>query len=128
MKSKITIPVFAIFFAIAIALVGLAFSPKEKNQPQKKTDEKAFFANYYYRFTGSPGQENNTSLWVLISATDYSNSSCSEEKNGCVIKTISSATTAPTHPALVPVSGTLGDMTPVVDGTNIASAKFKNPK
>ncbi|MBN8876912.1 MAG: hypothetical protein J0I32_05150 [Sphingobacteriales bacterium] len=125
MKTKITITFFATLFAIAIC--GMAYTPKEKIRSQQKTDKAVVFANYYYRFTGSPGQEDDESLWELISDVDFNNSTCDEEKNGCVIRTISSAATAPAHPDLVPVSGTGSAMTPVIDNVNVNAAKFKNP-
>lgn len=127
MTTKITIPVFAAIAAIAIAFGTMSFSPEKVNDTEKKIAKAPVFANYYYQFTGSPGQEDDESLWQLISESDYLESTCNKNKNGCVIKTISSAGSAPSHPALVPVSGSGSSMTPVVDGTNIAAAKFKNP-
>lgn len=127
MKTRIMLFIFA---AITLAFASLAFSSKNDNNVGNKASKEnkaKKFANYYYEFTGSPGQEENESLWSLISEDDYLESPCNKDKNGCVIKTISSATAAPAHPDSVPVTGTGPSMTPNVDGTYIADAKFKNP-
>lgn len=127
MKKNVAVPLFAIIVSLAIGLGSLAFSQKSNEKAKVQPDTEAVFANYYYRFTGNPGEEDNESLWELIDDEEFVESPCNQAKNGCVIKTISSTSPAPTHPALVPVTGSGSAMTPVVDNTNIAAAKFLNP-
>lgn len=127
MKTNITVPIFAIIVSIAIGAGSIAFSQKSNDTAKVAPGTEAVFANYYYRFTGDPGEEDNESLWELIDDEEFLESSCNQAKNGCVIKTVSSATSAPEHPALVPVTGEGAAMTPVIDNSNIAAAKFLNP-
>ncbi len=126
MKTNITVPLFAIIVSIAIGAGSIAFSQKSKKALPDLQEKETVLNNYYYSFTGSPGQEDDETLWQLVTESFFNNSACDAEKNGCVIKTISSSSTAPTHPAFVPVSGSGSAMTPVIDEQNIADARLKN--
>lgn len=126
MKLNKTMPLFAIVVALALGIGSFAFSQKNDKNEKAVTEKKEVLENYYYNFTGSPGQEDNEALWELIEDDDFENSTCNKEKNGCVIKTISGETSAPAHPAYVPVTGTGPAMTPVIDNVNIEDARFKN--
>lgn|GEM_PF-4438815 len=77
----------AMFSFALVAIMGLTFAFKPANL--SKT-EKAKRVNYYFRFTGSPSEEADRTLWENVPSTDPA---CGGTNDGCLIAVDESYTT-----------------------------------
>lgn len=113
MKKYIT-GFVAVMLGLFLAVGTTAF--KDIKAPHKSNSDTQF----YFQFTGSHGNESNTSLWQQISATDYDNLDCPGANAGCKIITSSATGMAPNvHPSSVPVDA---NSKPTVTGTTLEAA------
>jgi len=88
-----------------------AFQKKDAKLPEKT------YTNYYFKFTGLPGEEDQESKWQeLADVNAYNALACDGSVNGCALITTSKTNN---HPTEVPVTGSEEDMTPIVSGTVI---------
>lgn len=116
MKKYLT-GIVAIMLGMLLAFGTSAFKDIKKHHNIKADSE------YYFEFTGSHGNESNTSLWQELSANDYDDLSCPGLNAGCKIITLSVTGTAPNvHPSSVPVDV---NSKPTIGGTTL-DAEYKN--
>lgn len=108
MKKQVMIPVAFVILALVFA-VGSAFSGGEK-------DKKIPFTPRYFHFDGSPGQEEDETLWSQITEDEYTidYAGCNKDNDGCRLRTDSVQTVA-------------GVMRPKLVEVNIVGT-HKNPK
>lgn len=85
MKKQVIIPVAFVILALVFA-VGSAFSDGEKET----------FTPSYFHFDGSPGQEEDETLWSQITEDEYTidYAGCNKDNDGCRLRTDSVQTVA----------------------------------
>lgn len=102
-------------FAVIIALSVFAFTRTEKKIIRHDNS----MVDYYYRFDGTHGQENNMSLWTQISAGTYDALPCPNiNSQGCKII---NSTNSSGHPTSVPLSGVNGFPVPVTPNSVVVN-------
>jgi hypothetical protein len=111
-KNSLTIVVFA------VAIISVAFTTVRKNEVKEPSEDKAVLVDYYFRFDGDDGQEDDESLWIQIGANMYNLGSCNQPYRGCMLKTTSITGTsgAGAHPSVVNVTGTAPNISPTIGG------------
>ncbi|OJW31507.1 MAG: hypothetical protein BGO54_13675 [Sphingobacteriales bacterium 46-32] len=100
--------------AVAIAFTAVAFT----KAPSQNSKQSGNFTDYYYKFTGAAGEENDMNKWQQLSTlNDYNAFSCpSGSVKGCkIINTTNSSG----HPTSVPLDGS---GLPTVSGANASVA------
>ncbi len=83
---------------------------------------------YYFYFTGSPGQEDDESLWVELEDEDaFDQAFCPGTKNGCVLATTSITGTSgvDARPSVVNTEGEGSEMTPITGG-GVTDLRYRN--
>ncbi|MET0634560.1 MAG: hypothetical protein ABWZ25_00950 [Chitinophagaceae bacterium] len=82
MMNKFKLPVFAITVAMAIAFTISAFIGK--SSAKENTDPGQLPVSTYFRFMGTPGQEDDETKWSEITQGEYDElSQCSNLNDGC---------------------------------------------
>lgn len=107
-----------IILAFTVALTAAAFTTVKKQEAKKSIKDKDLLIDYYFRFDGDDGQEDDESLWIQISATMYNLGSCNQQYRGCMLKTttITGTSGAGAHPATVNITGTAPNVSPTTGG------------
>jgi hypothetical protein len=87
--KKYILASFAVIFAIALVFTISAF---KNHKPAKHPT-----TSYYYKFTGSHGNESTMSLWQQVSLSDYNGLTCPfGSNNSCKIINTTNSGTNPT--------------------------------
>ncbi len=122
MKKKFIFSIAAFVFAVTV-IFGFAMPNRDTKQPiQKEMKTEAPAVDFYYRFDGSPGDEDQMSEWTQITLAEYNAPTCASGSNsGCKIK---NTTNSSGHPTSVPLT-TGGTQVPRVDGTINTEVKNK---
>lgn len=84
--------------AILLAITAVAFNNAE---PEQTVDSN--LVNYFYRFDGSPGDEDDMTKWTQITQGAYDSLPCSGSAKAC--KITNTTIDLNNHPTEVPLNG-----------------------